>query len=297
MPDLLLTADVDAIELLHLNPVTGKLVPASTFRGRGRPRGVFTDGGFYSSPLRGEDEFLDIRTPSGSESYDLGKYPQCPSPVYVTLSPDGKNLAFVARSPARSVSQIYLIPRPKGQYEPIPNDGKDQEDPEWSPDGRWLAFTEFYDLNRKSSLKLIEVATKRVSEVPNSQGMRSESWSHDGHYLAAIGRGRVFVFDRVAGSWTEVPADADPEAPLAWLPDRNCLYFAGYDSNERQPRKLRIMRYCVANRRADPLVTQDSLKASHIRIDYLGITKTGELLVYRPATSQEICKIHPVYIY
>jgi Tol biopolymer transport system component len=88
----------------------------------------------------------------------------------VVLSPDGKLLAFTARSQGRT--QLYL--RPLDRFETEPLAGTDgASNPFFSPDGRWIGF--FADEKLKK-VSLDGGAPVTVSDALNPRG---EAWSGD----------------------------------------------------------------------------------------------------------------------
>ena len=295
-PGLLLLTERVATEYARLNPQTGKLTSAFVWSGAAPVIGVTPDGlSFAFNHVDNGENFIRIVTPTGTELVDLGKVAESPTPDSVSFSPDGRTIAFTAHTLAPYKSRIYLVSRHKGQPKPIPDDGKDQYDPAWSPDGRTLAFVDM--VAPRDTLKLLDVSSKEVQEIPNSANLIQESWSHDGRYLAAGTASRLAVYDRVNGMWADVPANASQGATPVWAPDRDCVYFPGYASHEPDPRKQRIMRYCLADNRVEALVTRDSLQASEIQLMFYGITKYGDLLVNHRTTVEEICMARRFHIY
>ena len=59
--------------------------------------------------------------------------------------------------------------------------------PRWSPDGRYIACTEWKSVGRYSDLTLVEVASKRVVPGPVAAATFGEKWSPDGRGLLATG--------------------------------------------------------------------------------------------------------------
>ncbi len=84
------------------------------------------------------------------------------------FSPDGRRIAFVS-SAADGKGDIWLI-NPDGSGKERLTDLPDTFDyyPSWSPDGRFIVFasgTKHYPYQGTWSLKLVEVATKRVASL------------------------------------------------------------------------------------------------------------------------------------
>jgi len=70
------------------------------------------------------------------------------------LSPDGKNVAFVAETPDLESNtrprQIYIVPLAGGAARRLTTEGLRNERPRWSPDSKRLAFVS----NRSSSMQV-----------------------------------------------------------------------------------------------------------------------------------------------
>lgn len=139
-------------------------------------------------------------------------------PTYAVLprwSPDGKKIIFFefalsADKPAR----MYEISPDGGTPQPIlPEDHSQQLDPNWSPDGTKIIFAGESN-DPSSAIHVLDLATKKVSEVPGSQGLYSPRWSPDGHYLSAFSADSktVLLFDFAAQKWTRLATGS-----LGWL--------------------------------------------------------------------------------
>lgn len=146
----------------------------------------------------------------GSDRLQLTSPPM--HPALPRWSPDGKNLAFFtfpqsATQPAR----MYEIAAEGGSpTELLPNDGHNQQDPNWSPDGTRIVFAgDQNDAAReadKPTLRILDLATHQVSFVPGSLGLFSPRWSADGKFLVAMkGDSRTLMqYSFATQKWTKV---------------------------------------------------------------------------------------------
>jgi dipeptidyl aminopeptidase/acylaminoacyl peptidase len=134
----------------------------------------------------------------------------------VSISPDGKTVAFVARQGGREVAwktntDVFLVPA-AGDARPVAltaaNPAYDFE-PKFSPDGRWLAVRMMtragYEADRER-IGLYEVATRklRVLTEPWDRSASSIAWSRDGKtiYTSAdnVGNHSLFAIDVATGT-------------------------------------------------------------------------------------------------
>ena len=147
----------------------------------------------------------------GSERLQL-TYP----PNYAMLprwSPDGKKIVFfenIADKPSRiyEVSPEGGIPR-----QLMPDDPQPQWDPNWSPDGSKIVFGGA-PYNAASAVRILDLASGKVSTLPGSQGLFQPRWSPDGRYIPAVSSDSktLWLFDFQTQKWTEVA-----EGTLGWL--------------------------------------------------------------------------------
>ena len=141
----------------------------------------------------------------GSERLQL-TYP----PMYPLLprwSPDGKKIIFFefavsANKPAR----IYEVSAEGGSPRQLmPDDPRQQLDPNWSPDGTKIVFSNESN-DPSSAIHVLDVASRQVSDLPDSQGFYSPRWSPDGRYISAFSADsmRLLLFDFQTQKWTEL---------------------------------------------------------------------------------------------
>ena len=142
-------------------------------------------------------------------------------------SPDGKQLAIMARQPNQAW-QIYLVGRDGGTLEKLLSESRNEADPTWSPDGKQLAFGRVPDLMGKEDaprmIQILNLETHQVSVLPGSDGLFSPRWSPDGRYIAALplDQARLQLFDIGTRSW-HVLASRSVADPV-WSSDSKYIY-------------------------------------------------------------------------
>ena len=83
-----------------------------------------------------------------------------------------------------------------------------QTDACWSPDGREIAFSTSSDVgrDRNSTIRILDVASQRVTTLPGSVGMFSPRWSPDGKSIAAdaFDVSSIRVFNTKTQQWSTI---------------------------------------------------------------------------------------------
>jgi Tol biopolymer transport system component len=142
-------------------------------------------------------------------------------------SPDGKQLALMAREPGKAW-QIYLVGAEGDNLRPLLKESRNAADPSWAPDGQSLVFGRVNDFmgkeNAARTLHILHLDTHQIDEVPGSNNLFSPRWSPDGRWIAALtlDQRQVRLFDVASRTWTTlpVPSGADP----VWSSDSHFLY-------------------------------------------------------------------------
>ncbi len=116
-------------------------------------------------------------------------------------SPDRKRIAFFAQVPGKPW-KLFLVSADGGVPQQLTSEDKIEYDPYWSPDGNSLVF----DNRPKSSIRIIDLATQHLTELPGSNGLWIPYWSPDGRYIVATSSdaAKLLLFDFKASHWSEL---------------------------------------------------------------------------------------------
>jgi Tol biopolymer transport system component/DNA-binding winged helix-turn-helix (wHTH) protein len=145
-------------------------------------------------------------------------------------SPDNKRLALMAKEPGMPW-KLYLIDAEGGKPTPLLNEDLNEADPDWLPDGQSIVFGRLpsrMDGRQPKAIYLLNLQTRKVTEIPGSTGLFSPRLSPDGRYIAAIrlDQRALLLFDRAQERWTTIATHGvgDP----AWSHDSRSLYFQDF---------------------------------------------------------------------
>ena len=104
-------------------------------------------------------------------------------------SPDGTRIAFMGRIPGQ-LWKIYAIAAEGGEPQPILEGDRPEADPDWAPDGKSLMFGRPPDYLAEpaapKAIHLLDLRTRELSTLPDSNGLFGSRWSPSGRYVAAV---------------------------------------------------------------------------------------------------------------
>ena len=142
---------------------------------------VWTPDGFRVTFVDGNPRNLFWRRADGGggpERLTTSANLQAPS----SWSPDGKVLAFVETNPT-SGEHIWLLPVGEGKTPPRPwlNTRFRETQPDWSPDGRWIAYTS--NESGRPEVYVQSYPGPGARYTVSRGGGNSPAWARDGHEL------------------------------------------------------------------------------------------------------------------
>jgi eukaryotic-like serine/threonine-protein kinase len=220
----------------------------------------------------------------GSERQQLTYPPMYP--VLPRWSPDGQKIIFFefalsAAKPAR----IYEVSAEGGSpQELMPGDPRQQLDPNWSPDGSQIVFSNESN-DPSSAIHVLDVASRQVSDLPNSQGLFSPRWSPDGRYISAFSADsmRLLLFDFQTQKWTELANGS--LSWLNWSHDGQYVYVLDYRGKDA------LVRIRISNHKTDQVVDLKNFATTGRYGGGLALAPDDSPLLLRETGTQDVYSV------
>ena len=128
------------------------------------------------------------------------------------FSPDGRRVVYGAFGSGRSTSDIWVTDLEVGTTQRLTDDDADSNDPQWSPDGKVVAYSVNAPGGKDIAIRRLTDTSARVVAVRNGAQFPSD-WVHDGRAL--------IVTDDAGGNGHDVlvqPADGSAPTPYVATP-------------------------------------------------------------------------------
>lgn len=227
-------------EMMRLDPESRRLLPVAA--------SSFPFGSVYSRDKRWvvystpEQDLWRARA-DGSDRLQL-TFPPLKA-AYYSLSPDATRVALQGTTPGGTDS-IYLVALDGGNPERLLHEGSPEIYPTWSADSQYIAFgrppgSGRPEASMPKAIEVVEVKSRKVTELPGSEGLTGPRWSPDGRYIAArsLDVRRILLFDRSTEQWSKL-AERDGTHALGWSPDSRFLYFQDFTGEDTPILRVRI---------------------------------------------------------
>jgi len=185
-------------------------------------------------------------------------------------SPDGRKILLMGREPGK-MWRIYTVNVDGSGLQPLLNEDRNEADPDWSPDGQQIVFGRLPELmsmeSQPRAIYLLDLRTKKMTEVPGSRGLFSPRWSPDGRYIAALSmdQKKLMLYDTAKQTWRTL-AQMDIDNP-EWSPDSKSIFFHNF-VQVGQP----IYKVAVADGRIERIAgIRDARQADVIDYQFAGL--------------------------
>src|SRR5271154_2503397 len=136
-----------------------------------------------------------------------------------TWSPDSKWIAY------SDWQELYRVSVDSGSPEKLTSEGFTEVLPSWSPDGKSIYFND-YPIAGHLRIRILDLKTRKVSNMPGSDGYYAPSWSPDGQYLAGIQNPpkSLAIYSVKTRQWKQLKVFARDWGFFVWAPDSKSLY-------------------------------------------------------------------------
>ena len=220
----------------------------------------------------------------GSERLQLTYPPMYP--VLPRWSPDGKEIIFFefalsGDKPAR----IYEVSPDGGSpRQLLPDDHSQQLDPNWSPDGSKIIFAGESN-DPTSVIHIFEIASRKISDLPGSQGLYSPRWSPDGRYISAFSADSktLLLFEFQTQKWTELAHGS--LSWLNWSHDGRHVYVLDFMG------KNAVVKIRISDHKIEQVVDLRNLVTTGRYGGCLALTPNDSVLLLRDTGSQDVYSV------
>jgi Tol biopolymer transport system component/DNA-binding winged helix-turn-helix (wHTH) protein len=202
-------------------------------------------------------------------------------------SPDGSRIAFSGSRPGRPWN-IFLIPAAGGPADQLTSGSVSDLDPTWSPEGSTIAYGQTRADGGKQtvSIQLLDLASRRSTTLPGSDGICCPRWSPDGRYLLATHADSddLLLYEFAAQKWSVIAKKLGPIGYMEWTDGGKNILFDTFWVSE--PAFYRI--------RLSDLHLETVAKIGDVRRYYgpfgpwTGIAPDGSPLLVRDVSNEEI---------
>ncbi len=193
------TGSTHAGELMRLDPKSDQFQPF--LGGISADWVVFSKDGQSVAYVSYPDNVLWRANRDGSDRVQLTNPPL--QPIAPAWSPDGSQILFIAQS--TQGWHAWIVSAEGGSPRRLlPEDSGQQTDPNWSPDGRRIIFATGGPWDRESSIRILDLASRQINNLPGSDGKFSPRWSPDGQSITAdsLDSTTLYIFDVKTQSWS-----------------------------------------------------------------------------------------------
>jgi Tol biopolymer transport system component/DNA-binding winged helix-turn-helix (wHTH) protein len=174
---------------------------------------AYPDGTLWRSRVDGSERLRLTDSPKPA------RFPQ--------WSPDGSELIYIAADETGQW-KVHRVSANGGQSEELVRDETSQGAATWSSDGTRIAFGEIvkFGVNKQEEkIRVLDLRSKKVTDIPNSNGLWTARWSPDGRYLCAVttDNQKLMLYDFENSQWRQL-ADVGTN-DVVWSRDSQQILF------------------------------------------------------------------------
>ena len=203
------------------------------------------------------------------------------------LSSDGRRLLYI--SDAEGSPQLYVMWMDTRQTSRLTHLTRAPSNPAWSPDGKWIAFTQFVPGKRQPMVQLPS-PPEGAKWAPLPREIQSVQYRRDGQGLVEEGNVQLFLLNEDGGTPRQLTRGEYNSGPPVWLPESAGILISSNRSPnwEYEPRESEIHEVSVTGqirtltRRkgpdSDPAVSPDGRTIAYTGYDDQGLSYANSVL-------------------
>jgi Tol biopolymer transport system component/DNA-binding winged helix-turn-helix (wHTH) protein len=198
-------------------------------------------------------------------------------------SPDGERIVFMGRT-LKANWRAYLISANGGTYQDLVPEAPAGIDPGWTPDGKSIVLSLGNQGPIGKGISVLDLQTRKVSDLPGAEHLFSPRVSPDGKYIAAITTDEkaLMLFDVTAQRWTELVRM--PIGYPSWSRNGQYLYFDSFFSED--PAFCRIR---MSDHKLERLVSLSGVRRFWGELgEWAGLAPDETILLTRDASNEEV---------
>jgi len=198
-------------------------------------------------------------------------------------SPDGRQIVFFEfESSSGKPARMFLVsPQEGSPSQLLPEDRFHQLDPNWSPDGSKVVYGGQSN-DAASAIHVLDLASRKVSDLPGSQGFYSPRWSPNGRYISSFSTDsmRLMLFDIQRQKWTELA-----QGSFSWLNwSRDAQYVYVLDSRGRDA----VLRIRIADHKSEQVADLKKFLTAGQHGGSLALAPDDSPLLLRDAGTRDV---------
>jgi len=274
------TGSTIAGELVRLDPKSNQFQPF--LGGISADSVAFSKDGQSVAYVSYPDDVLWRANRDGSDRVQLTNPPL--QPVEPRWSPDGSQIVFMA--PSTQGVHAWIVSSTGGSPQRLlPEDQEPETDPSWSPDGNKMIFATGLSGRSQSHIRILDLASHQITNLPGSDGKFSPDWSPDGQFIKAdsLDTTTLYIFDLKTQHWSAL--HVGEHAYGLWSSDSRYLYFFRYADNPA------ILRIPVTGGEEKVVVDLKGFPFTGTIGLWFGLDPTDAPLMLRDVSTSDVCAL------